>query len=255
MSLAAKERRSVAEAYVTAAAGRVPVIIQVGHNSLAEARGLAAHAQEIGAHAVSATCPSYFKIGTVPLLVDCMAELASGAPDLPFYYYHIPALTSTPLDMVEFLQRGGEQIANLAGLKYTTPTTHEFLACQELQDGRFDVLWGTDEMLLAALATGARGAVGSTYNMAAPLYRGIIAAFEAGDLSRARHLQHRSVRMIRTMAQFPFHSAMKEVLRMLGHDLGPCRLPQPALSAGQVEELRAQLSSIGFFEWRNVSDL
>ena len=43
-------------------------------------------------------------------------------------------------------------------------------------ESRFDVLWGTDEMLLSALATGARGAVGSTYNYAAPLYLKIIAA-------------------------------------------------------------------------------
>ena len=250
MSLSSGERRAVTEAFVTAAAGRVPVIVQVGHNSLAEARGLAAHAQQIGADVVSATCPSYFKIGSVELLVECMAELAAAAPDLPFYYYHIPALTSTPLDMVEFLRVGGRRIPNLAGLKYTTSTLHEYLACQEVEDGRFDILWGVDEMLLAALATGARGAVGSTYNVAARLYRRIITAFDAGNLSEARQLQSRSVRMIRTMAQFPFHSAMKEVLRMLGLDVGPCRLPQPPLAPADVENLRTQLTAIGFFDWR-----
>jgi N-acetylneuraminate lyase len=250
MSLSSDERRSVTEAFVTATAGRVPVIVQVGHNSLAEARALAAHAQQCGADVVSATCPSYFKIDRVPMLVECMAELAAAAPELPFYYYHIPALTSTPLDMVEFLYAGGSRIPNLAGLKYTTPTLHEYLACREIEDGRFDILWGVDEMLLAALATGARGAVGSTYNIAAPLYRRIINAFDAGNLEEARQLQLRSVRMIRTMAQFPFHSAMKEVLRMLGLDVGPCRLPQPPLSPADVDSLRAQLEAIGFFDWR-----
>ena len=87
VSLTGDERRAVAEAYTAAAAGRVAVIVQVGHNSLAEARSLAEHAQQIGADAISATCPSYFKISTAELLVDCMAEAAAGAPDLPFYYY------------------------------------------------------------------------------------------------------------------------------------------------------------------------
>ena len=252
MSLTSGQRRSLAEAYVAATAGSVPVIVQVGHNSLNEARGLAAHAQQIGADAVSATCPSYFKIGSVEMLVDCMAEPASGAPDLPFYYYHIPALTGTQLDMVEFLRLGAARIPNLAGLKYTAPTLHEYQACREVEGGRFDVLWGVDEMLLAALATGARGAVGSTYNIAAPLYRRIINAFDEGNITEARRLQFRSVQMIRTIAQFPFHSAMKEVLRMLGLDLGPCRLPQPPLSPADVASLRKQLESIGFFQWRGL---
>ena len=250
MSLSTAERHAVTEAYVAATAGRVPVIVQVGHNSLAEARGLAAHAQKVGADVVSAACPSYFKIGTVEMLVDCMAELASAAPDLPFYYYHIPALTSTPLDMVEFLRVGGPRIPNLAGLKYTTPTLHEYLACREVDGGRFDILWGVDEMLLAALATGARGAVGSTYNFAPGLYRRIITAFDAGDLAEARREQSRSVQMIRIMAQFPFHSAMKQALRMIGIEVGPCRLPQPPLSPEDVESLRTQLEAIGFFDWR-----
>jgi N-acetylneuraminate lyase len=251
MSLTSPERRSVAEAYTVATSKRVPIVVQVGHNSLAEARDLAAHAQEIGADAISATCPSYFKINNVPMLVECMAEVASGAPNLPFYYYHIPALTSTPLDMVQFLTLGSQRIPNLAGLKYTAPQVHEYQLCRELDEGRFDILWGADEMLLAALATGAKGAVGSTYNIAAPLYRNIISAFEAGDLDQARRLQSRSVQMIRTIYRFPFHSAMKEVLRVLGHELGPCRLPQPALSTADAQNLREQLAAIGFFEWRN----
>src|SRR6056297_2434077 len=76
MSLTSSERKIVAEAYVQAAQRRVPVIVQVGHNSLAEARRLAAHAQEIGADMISATCPSYFKVDTVAGLTQCMAKVA-----------------------------------------------------------------------------------------------------------------------------------------------------------------------------------
>jgi N-acetylneuraminate lyase len=249
MSLTGVERRSVAKAFVEAASARVPVIVQVGHNSLAEAAELAAHAQEIGADVVSATAPSYFKVGSVESLVDCMAEIAAAAPELPFYYYHIPALTGAALDMVEFLRMAGEQIANLAGIKYTCPTVHEYQACLEFEDGRFDILWGCDEMLLSALTVGAKGAVGSTYNIAAPLYRRIIQAFTAGNLEQARREQLRSVQMIRTIYRFPFHSAMKEVMKMLGLDCGQCRLPQRRLADDQIAELRQSLQQIGFFDW------
>ncbi len=249
MSLSGVERRSIAEAYVTAAAGRVPVIVQVGHNSLAEASQLAAHAQEIGADLVSATCPSYFKVSDVATLVDCMAKLASGAPDTPFYYYHIPVLTGSTLDVVEFLKQGGDRIPNLAGLKYTDSKLHEFQQCLELDDGRFDVVWGCDEMLLGALATGARAAIGSTYNIAASLYRRVVTAFADGDFDESRRLQSLSVNMIRTLNHFPFHPAMKAVLGMQGFNMGGCRLPQGRLSDSDADTLRSELQSIGFFEW------
>ena len=253
MSLNSAERRAVAAAYVQAAKGRVPVIAQVGHNSIAEARQLAEHAQEIGADVISATCPSYFKVSDVATLVECMAQLAGGAPSLPFYYYHIPALTGSALDVVEFLKRGGERISNLVGLKYTDTKLFEFQECLELDDGRYDVVWGCDEMLLGALATGGQGAIGSTYNVAAPLYRRIITAFADGDLAAARRWQSLAVRMIRTLNQFPFHAAMKAILKMQGFDVGGCRLPLGSLPDSEVRTLRNKLDAIGFFEWSTVN--
>lgn len=248
MSLASDERKSVAEAFVKAADRRVPVIVQVGHNSLQEARQLAAHAMEIGANVVSATCPSYFKVGDVQTLIDCMAEVASGAPQLPFYYYHIPALTGSSIDMIEFLSRAKQQIPNLAGLKYTDTKLFEFQECMELNNNEFDVVWGCDEMLLGALATGAQAAIGSTYNVAAPLYSSVMQAMKKHDLVEARRLQAKSVQMIRTLCQFPFHSAMKSVLTMQGFDMGHCRLPQVSLSEQQIVQLKTELDEIGFFD-------
>jgi N-acetylneuraminate lyase len=249
MSLSSAERREVASAYVHAAAGRVPVLVQVGHNSTKEAKELASHAQEIGAAAVSATCPSYFKVNSVASLVDCMAEVASGAPDLPFYYYHIPALTSSTLDVADFLQRGVQSIPNLVGLKYTDTKLHEFQHCLELDQRRFDVVWGCDEMMLGALATGAVAAIGSTYNIAAPLYLRLMEAFERGDLVMARRSQLQSVEMIRTIGKYPFHAAMKAVLGFHGFELGGCRLPQGRLSAPEIASLRNELLSLGYFDW------
>jgi N-acetylneuraminate lyase len=249
MSLSGEERRDVAEAYVTAARGRMQTIVQVGHNSLAEARQLAAHAAHIGADVISATAPSYFKVDNNATLADSMAEIAGGAPDTPFYYYHIPVLTGAALDMVQFLPLAAERIPNFVGLKYTTPAVHEYQACLEFEGGRFDILWGCDEMLLSALAAGARGAIGSTYNIAAPLYLRIIDTFDQGDIAEARRLQSLSIQMIRAIYAYPFHSAMKQVLKMRGIDCGWCRLPQKGMDAEQVEQLKQRLEALGFFDW------
>ena len=247
MSLTSHERKQVATAYVEAAAGRMPVFVQVGHNSLHEARQLAGHAQSIGATAVSATCPSYYKISSVTNLIDSMAQVAAGAADLPFYYYHIPSLTGAKLDMVEFLDRGKKEIPNLVGIKFTAPEVHEFQACLEFDGGRFEVIWGCDEMLLSALAVGCKAAIGSTYNIASPLYARIIDAFNGGDLKTAAQLQGQAVEMIRMINGYPFHSAMKTILNRLGFDVGKCRLPQPPLSETQLAELKRHIDSLPFF--------
>lgn len=249
ISMTVEERQTLLEAYREAAAGELTVAVQVGHNCLHEARQLARHAQKIGADIISANAPSYFKCRDVDTLIDCMAMIASAAPDLPFYYYHIPSMTGVMLDMIDFLDRGSKRIPNLVGLKFTETDLARYQTCLEFQDGRFDILWGCDEMLLSAMATGAHGAIGSTYNIAAPLYDRIVNAFQTGNWELARSLQYRSVSMVNVICRYALHPAMKEVLKMLGFDFGTCRLPQKRLQPEQVKLLRQDLEEIGFFEW------
>ncbi|MFG0266048.1 MAG: dihydrodipicolinate synthase family protein [Rhodopirellula sp. JB055] len=253
MSLTTPERQSIAAAFVEASGGRLPVIVQVGHNSLRESQTLAAHAQQVGADAISATCPSYFKVSTTRTLVDSMKELASAAPETPFYYYHIPMLTGSSIDMPEFLTQADEAIPTLVGLKYTDTKLFEFQRCLELANRQFDVVWGCDEMLLGATATGARAAIGSTYNIAAKLYRQMTLALTSGQLDAARKWQSQAIEMISTIGRYPFHPAMKAILAMQGLDVGPCRLPLESLSSAQAKSLREELQAIGFFDWCRVT--
>lgn len=248
VSMTSAERRQVAEAYVSANTGRLPLVVQVGHNSLRQSAELAVHAQSIGADVISACSPSYFKPDSVENLVDCMAETAAGAPDLPFYYYHIPRLTGADIDMLAFLDQAKTRIPNLRGIKYSDTTAFEFQACIECGSGQFDVLWGCDEMLLSALAVGAKGAVGSTYNFAAPLYNRVIEAYAAGDMAEAQRWQLLSVQMVNVFAGYPFHSALKATMGLIGLECGPRRLPHVALTSEQIDSLRTDLDEIGFFD-------
>jgi N-acetylneuraminate lyase len=247
--LSSDERRAVAQAYVAAAEGRIPVIVQVGHNSLTEARGLALHAGEIGADAIAAVPPMYFKPTSTKVLVDCLRELTSVVPDLPFFYYHIPTLTAMQVDVLDLLERAEGQLPSLAGIKYSATTVHEFQACLDFAQGRYEILFGCDEMLLSSLSVGALGAVGSTYNFAAPLYNALIEAFGRGDIREARRLQGLSLRMIRLLCRYRGQPGFKAIMGLLGLDCGPNRLPLDTLSADEIQAMRRDLEEIGFFEW------
>jgi N-acetylneuraminate lyase len=258
-SLTSAERKLVAEAYVQAAAGRLPVVVQVGHNSLKQAKELASHAQQIGASAISAVPPSYFKIYCLDQLISCLEEITAGAPELPFYYYHIPRLTDVEIDLVEFLRIGSSRLPSLNGAKYSSFKIFELQACTALEGGRFNMLFGSDEMLLSGLVGGAQGAVGSTYNFAASLHREIFYAHRRGNIAEAQRLQGLSVEMIQPLNRFgsPISNlpAFKAMMQIIGLECGPIRLPHITLSAEQTENLKAAMEDIGFFEWGSDYDI
>lgn len=247
-NLTVEERMAVAEAYVKAVNKRVLVLVHVGHTSIAESQKLAVHAARIGADAISSVAAFYFKPVSVQNLVDCMAQIAGAAPQLPFYYYHMPTLTGVGMDMVEFLTLGEKAIPNLAGIKYTASTVHEFQACLNYKNGKFEALFGFDEMLLPALAVGAVGAIGSTYTFAAPVYLDIIKHFEEGNLEEARKLQGHVVDFIRCIIKHPSIAAQRAIMKMLGTDMGSPRLPLSPLSDAAYQQLKKELEAVGFFQ-------
>jgi N-acetylneuraminate lyase len=249
-SLTCEERRLLTEQWIGVLRARpLKVIVHVGSNCLDDARTLAAHAQERGATAIAALAPSYFKPRDADALVDFMAAVAAAAPALPFYYYEIPSFTGVNIAPSEFLIRAAERIPNLAGLKFTSSNLMDYQLCLNFREGAFDVAFGYDEMLLAALALGAKGAVGATYNLAAPLYQRLAEAFGRGDFAAARQEQLRSVRLVQLLVRHGFMGATKAVMEMLNVPVGPARLPNNTLTADGVKALRADLDQLGFFSW------
>jgi N-acetylneuraminate lyase len=251
-SLSLAERLALTQRWIEVTRGTsLPVVVHVGANSLSDARALAADAQQRGAFGIAALAPSYYKPRDVSTLVDCMAEIASAAPDTPFYYYDIPSMTGVALPMADFLKQA--RIPTLAGLKFSNSDLMMFQLCLQQDPERLSLFWGSDESLLAALALGGEGvgAVGSTYNFAAPIYHRLLKAFGAGDLARAREEQSRSVRIVQCLCATPggFLGASKAVMNWLGVPVGPVRLPLVNPTAPQAAELRLGLEKMGFFEW------
>lgn len=251
LSLTLEERLAIAETWTQSAGPSLPVIVHVGHTCLEDARKLTAHAEKIGAAAVSALAPCFFKPRNVDELVDWCEAVASAAPSLPFYYYNIPSMTGVALPVAEFLAKAADRIPTLVGVKYTHEDFPDYAACVKIAGGRFDLLFGRDELLLEGWKSGALGAVGSTYNYAAPIYLRLLAAHKNGDEAKARALQDTAIKMISICngTGLTHLAASKALMAMLGVDCGPVRLPLIQPSAAQLAALRAKLTEIGFFEF------
>jgi N-acetylneuraminate lyase len=247
MSLTNAERRSVAERWVKASAGRFPVVVHVGHACVWDSQELTAHAEEIRANAIAAVPPFYHKPAGVSEVAQFLAVLSLSAPRTPLYYYDIPGMTGVSVRTAEMMARAAEEVSTFAGVKYSNPDLVMLQECLAVRDGSLDVLFGVDEMLLAAVALGVRGGVGSTYNYATPLYKRMLAAFDAGDIKLARNFQRRSVELVRVIEANGGLAANKELMRLVGVDCGPVRPPLTPVDAADAERLSAQLEAIGFF--------
>lgn len=248
LSLTVEERKAVAARWVRAADGRLKIIVHAGHPCTKDAKELVRHAAAAGADAVSVMAPSFFRPASLDDLVDWCAAVAAEAPGLPFYYYHIPEMTHVSFRMIDFLERAEERIPNLAGIKFTHWDLMDFAACANYKNGKFAMLIGKDEILLSAIAAGARGAVGSTYNFAAPLYHRVLRALEANDLAEARRAQAKAVELVRTFSKYGGLAAQKAIMRMRGLDCGPVRPPLRDLSPEEYHRLKEELTVLGLLE-------
>ena len=212
---------------------------------------LAKHAYEIGLYAVSLTGPFYFKPANVDMLAEVCIKVGKEVPNMPIYYYHIPVLSGVNFAMFDLIRALDGKLPNFAGVKYTHEDFMDYQSCMTYANGKYDMLWGRDENMLSALVLGAKGAVGSTFNYAAPLYYDLIDAFNANDLVKARVLQQKSIDMIRLLGKYGGISVGKAYMKMVGFNLGEFRLPVKNMSADQFELFKADVASLNFDEYKS----
>lgn len=243
------ERKTLAEEWVKVAPADFKVIVHVGSCCLKSSVELAAHAAEIGADAIGSMAPPFPKIGRIEELVAYCEQMAAAAPSLPFYYYHIPVFNGAYFSMLEFLKAVDGRIPNFAGIKYTFESLYEYNQCMQYKDGKFELLHGQDETYLPSLIMGgAKGGICGTTNYNGLVQVGIGEAYAKGDIEEARALQNYSQEVINVICNFRGNIVGgKRIMKLIGLDLGPNRVPFRTVSPEEEVQLKAQLEEIDFF--------
>jgi len=227
VSLTQKEKQAQSAAWAGCMKkdGNFRIINLVGGTSYSECIENAVFSQQLGLYAIAVLAPYYFKPCDAGQLAQFVAKVGEAVPEMPVYFYHIPALTGVNIPMIDFLRIISEMLPNFAGIKYTQEDFMDFLFCLNFNDRKYDMLWGRDECMLSALVLGCRGAVGSTYNYAAPLYHAMIRAFDNGNLNQAGRLQQKSIDIIRLLGKYGGIATGKAYMKFIGIDCGEFRSP------------------------------
>lgn len=248
--LTTEERMQLAERWLKVAPQGFKVIVHIGSCCLRESQKLAAHAQEIGAWGIGSMAPPFPKIGRIEELVKYCEAIANSAPDLPFYYYHIPAFNGAFLPMLELLKAVDGRISNFAGIKYTFESLYEYNQCRLYKKGKYDMLHGQDETILPSLAQGgAQGGIGGTTNYNGRELVGIIEAWKNGDIETAREKQNFSQEVINVICRYRGNIVGgKRIMKLLGFDLGPNRVPFQNMTNEEEQQMKKELEAINFFD-------
>jgi N-acetylneuraminate lyase len=250
--LSVTERMQVAERWIEVSDNRLKVIVHTGGTNIIDQQSIAGHAQKIGAYAISAMAPMFLGPRRIEELGAFCQQVSMAAPELPFYYYHIPGLNGIALPVIDLLKYADENIPNFAGVKYTYDNMYEFDQCFRYGNNKYDMLHGLDETYLSGLAYGSKSGVGGTYNHCFGLYRDMRETFHQGNLEKARSLQHQSHLFINVLLKYRGNIvAGKRIMKFLGLDCGPNRLPLQNISKEEESAIKSELEDIGFFNFCN----
>jgi 4-hydroxy-tetrahydrodipicolinate synthase len=255
-ALTVDERKRVHELVVRQAAGRVPVMAQVGHHVLSDTVELCEHAAEIGADFGIAMNP-YYPPSPPPESVRAWYEALAAASSLPMFLFNTTysGYTLSPELIAELAE-----LDNVCGIKNPQPRDH-LLRVQELAGDRIVVTDASERNWLELHTEHGFQALMSTPALALYQRPGELPIAEytrladAGDLQAARTISDslgpariafdRWMRAPWLERRVIPIAQLKAWLGMLGLPQGPVRPPLVPLSRDEEDALRRDLDAAG----------
>ena len=249
------ERMQLAQEWVRVSPSNFKVIIHVGTCSLKSACLLAEHAQKIGAWGVGAMPSAFPKIDSPKTLALYCNEICKSAPDIPFYYYHMPVFSYTNVSMLGLLKEiDALGVNNFSGIKFTNEHLYEYNQCRLYNNGKCDILHGQDETALCSLVQGgAQGCICGTTNYNGRVQNAIVEAWQKGDIQKANEMQNYSQEVINIICKYRGNIVGgKRIMKLIGLDMGENRLPFVNMTDDEEKSLEADLEAIDFFSKCNI---
>ena len=230
------EREEVLEIVAEEAKGKITLIAHVGCVSTAESQQLAAAAKRYGFDAVSAVTPFYYPF-SFEEHCDHYRAIIDSADGIPMVVYNIPALSGVKLTLEQI-----NQLVTLPGVGALKQTSGDLYQMEQIRRAHPELVLynGYDEIFASGLLAGADGGIGSTYNIMAWRYLGIVQALKEGDTAKAQQLQHECNKVIDLLVKVGVFRGLKTVLHYMDVLSVPlCRKPLAPVEDKFQAELKA----------------
>jgi 4-hydroxy-tetrahydrodipicolinate synthase len=240
-ALTPPERKRVWEIVIDEVEGRVPVLAGTGANTTREVIELDAMAEDVGVDGISIIVPSFIS-PSQDELYEHFAQIAK-ATELPIILYNNPGRTGGLGFTVDLIKRLAMDFDNIVGIKDSSgDLSHTSEIIRVVRGGRpdFNVIMGRDTLIHACFCYGGQAAIAATGNVCPALVARIYDAYVSGDVAASLEAQTALAPLRVAFGWGTFPVVVKEAVRMVGIDAGPCRAPVGGMSV----ERRAALEQV-----------
>lgn len=230
--LSSQQRRVLHEHAMRAVARRVPVLLHVGANTVAESVALAQHAAGLSPDAIVAVTPTFYPMPDDALLAY-FATVAAAAPETPFLAYDIPHMAVNGVSP-RLLARLIAEVPSMVGLKCSRPDAQAIRELIDTLPPGAALLAGNERIALGSLALGAAGLISGLATAIPEPFVTLTAAFQRGDIAAARAAQQKVNRLLNRLPPGQRIGAVKAILAERGIAAGPAVPPRPTPDGKQL---------------------
>ena len=240
LNLTVTQHKEMVRQTIDIVGGRVPCIVHVARTVYSEMIELARYAESVGATALSAIPPIFFKYDEDEIY--SYYERLANSVNIPIVIYNSPAAAvAFSHNLLERLF----SIPNLKSIKWTNSNYATVMSVKaRIPEANF--INGPDEMLLQGLSAGCDAGIGTTYNFLLPEIKGIYNAFRSGDMEKAKEIQAYVARVCEVFAKGAgIIMTVKFIMSRLGYDVYYPIHPMRKLTDKEEDGIIMYLQSIG----------
>jgi len=241
-TLTKEEKLELFHVVVAAVRGKAKVVAGTGSNDTKQTVQFTRQAAGCGVDGIMLVTPYYNKPSQEGLYQHFAA--VAGAVSLPVMLYNVPGRTGVNM-LTETTLRLAE-LSNVVAVKEASGDLEQIARLCAGAPAGFAVYSGDDGMTFPVLAIGGCGVVSVAGHVAGREIKEMIRAFSVGDMERARFMHHRLLPLFKVLFIASNPVPVKAAMNLLGHNLGPVRLPLVALGEAHLKEVQKVLAALGY---------
>jgi 4-hydroxy-tetrahydrodipicolinate synthase len=224
-----------------AVAGKAKVMAGTGSNSTSEAISATQKAHTLGLDGTLQVVPYYNKPPQEGLYQHFKA-IAQAVPDLPVMLYNVPGRTGTSLAPETVVRLAN--VPNIVAIKEASGSLDQASDIRRSTPPEFGIYSGDDSLTLPTLAIGGCGVVSVASHLTGNLLQQMIQSFEAGEIAKASQIHAQLLPLCKTLFLTANPIPVKAALRLLGWDVGGCRLPLCDVPDDVLEAVRQAMQDL-----------
>lgn len=238
------EHSQVIKFAVDYVARRVPVISGTGSNDTAYGLKLSNEAERAGVDGLLMVTPYYNKT-TQAGLIKHYYKIADNV-STPIIVYNVPGRTSLDVAPETYFELSKHK--RIVAIKEANGNISSVAKTAALCGDNLDIYSGNDDQITAVAAMGGKGVISVMSNILPQETHDIAISALQGDFKKSRELQLKYLDLCNDLFIEVNPAPVKEALKMMGWDVGECRLPLVSLEPNHRKKLKQSLIKHGLIK-------